>query len=118
MPLKKLTDVGEITVTEKAIEEIAGYAATHCYGVVGMCEKSKAEVLKRVFGGDSLRKGIKVVCRDGAVRIEIHIKLSYGVKIKVLDENVKSDITYAVENMTQTKVKDVTVCIDDIVVNK
>ena len=118
MPLKKLTDVGEITVTEKAIEEIAGYAATHCYGVVGMCEKSKAEVLKRVFGGDSLRKGIKVVCRDGAVSIEIHIKVSYGVNIKVLAENVKADITYAVENMTQTKVKDVTVCIDDIVVNK
>ncbi|MBO5408202.1 MAG: Asp23/Gls24 family envelope stress response protein [Clostridia bacterium] len=118
MPLKKLTDVGEITVTEKTIEEIAGYAATHCYGVVGMCEKSTAEVIKRFFGSENLRKGIKVVCRDGLVSIEIHIKVSYGVNIKVLAENVKSDITYAVEKMTQAKIKDVTVCIDDIVVNK
>ncbi len=118
MPLKKLSDVGEITVTEKAIEEIAGHVATHCYGVVGMCEKSKAEVLKRMFGSESLRKGIKVVCRDGSVSIEIHIKVTYGVNIKALAENVKQDITYAVENMTGAKIKDVTVCVDDIVVNK
>ena len=118
MPLKKLSDVGEITVTEKTIEEIAGHVATHCYGVVGMCVKSKAEVLKRVFGSESLRKGIKVVCRDNTVSIEIHIKVTYGVNIKVLAENVKQDITYAVEKMTGAKVKDVTVCVDDIVVNK
>ncbi len=118
MPLKKLTDVGEINILEKAIEEIAGYAATHCYGVVGMCEKSKADAIKRIFVSDGLRKGIKVVCRDGMVSIEIHIKVSYGVNIKVLAENVKEDITYAVEKMTQVKVKDVTVCVDDIVVNK
>lgn len=118
MPLKKLTDVGEITVTEKAIEEIAGYTATHCYGVVGMCEKSTTEVIKRFFGSESIRKGIRVVCRDGMVSIEIHVKVSYGVNIKVLAENVKQDITYAVEKMTKARVNDVTVCIDDIVVNK
>ena len=59
-----------------------------------------------------------MICRDNTVSIEIHIKVTYGVNIKVLAENVKQDITYAVEQMTGAKIKDVTVCVDDIVVNK
>lgn len=118
MALKKLTDLGEIIITAKSIEEIAGYAATHCYGVVGMCEKNKTDFLKRVFGGENLRKGIKCTINDDGITIDIHIKVSYGVNIKALCENVRQDISYAVANMIATKIKAINVCVDDIVVIK
>jgi uncharacterized alkaline shock family protein YloU len=118
MSLKKLTDLGEITITEKAIEEIAGYAATHCYGVVGMCEKNKTEFLKKIFGGENLRQGIKCTVKDDEITIDIHIKVNYGVNIKALCENVRQDISYAVANMTATKIRAINVCVDDIVVIK
>lgn len=119
MPLKKINDVGDITIMEKAIEEIAGYAATHCYGVVGMCEKNPTEVVKKIFGADkSLRHGIKATIKDDAVTIDIHIRVSYGVNIKAIGENVKQDISYAVTNMTSAKIKTINVFVDDIVVIK
>ena len=119
MALKKLNDLGEITVSEKAIEEIAGYAATHCYGVVGMSEKSPTEMIKKLFKADKgLRHGIKATIKDNTVTIDIHIKVSYGVNMKALSENVKQDIAYAVSNMTKEKIKEINVYIDDIIVNK
>lgn len=119
MPLKNINDLGEITITEKLIEEIAGYCATHCYGVVGMCEKSPTEVVKKLFGVDnSLRHGIKVSCKDDEINIDIHIRVSYGVNIKVIGENVKNDISYAIKNMTNAKINKINVFVDDIVVNK
>jgi len=118
MSLIKITDLGEITITERVIEEIAGYAATHCYGVVGMREKNTAEFLKKVFGGENIRKGIKAVTKDGKIIIDIHIKVSYGVNIKALSENVRQDIAYAIDAMTKTPIKEINVYIDDIVVIK
>ena len=119
MPLKRINDVGDITTTEKAIEEIAGYAATHCYGVVGMCGKNPTEVVKKIFGGDkSLRHGIKVTIKDDEVNIDIHIRVSYGVNIKAIGENVKQDISYAVTTMTNAKINTINVYVDDIVVVK
>jgi uncharacterized alkaline shock family protein YloU len=119
MPLKKINDVGDVTIMEKAIEEIAGYAATHCYGVVGMCEKNPTEVVKKIFGADkSLRHGIKVVIKDDEINIDIHIRVNYGVNIKAIGENVKQDIAYAVTNMTNAKVNSINVYVDDIVVVK
>ena len=119
MPIKKINDLGEISITEKAIEEIAGYAATHCYGVVGMCEKNPTEVVKKFLGVDnSLRHGLKVTCKEDEINIDIHIRVSYGVNIKAIGENVKQDISYAVSNMTNAKIGNINVFVDDIVVTK
>ena len=118
MALVELTDLGKITITERTIEEIAGYAATHCYGVVGMCEKNTADFLRKVFKNDNIRKGIKATCVNDEISIDIHIKVSYGVNLKALSENVRQDITYAIGKMTKFAIKTINVCIDDIVVTK
>lgn len=118
MTFKNLTDLGEIIITEKAMEQIVGYATTHCYGVVGMCEKNKTEFFKKVFGGENLRQGIKCTINSDEISIDVHIRVSYGVNIKALCENVKQDITYAVASMTPIKIKAINVCVDDIIVTK
>ena len=119
MALKKINDLGEITISEKALEEVAGFAATHCYGVVGMSEKNPTEAIKKFFRASSgLRHGIKVVIKENEIYVDIHIKVSYGVNLKVLSENVKQDIAYAISNMTNEKIKEINVFVDDIIVNK
>lgn len=119
MALQKINDLGEITISERAIEEVAGFAATHCYGVVGMSEKNSAEIIKKFFKAKgSLRHGIKATLKNNEIVVDIHIKVSYGVNIKALSENVKQDIAYAISNMTNEKIKEINVYIDDIVVNK
>ena len=119
MPVKKINDLGEITISEKAIEEVAGYAATHCYGVVGMREKNPTEAIKKFFKASSwLRHGIKATVKENEICVDIHIKVSYGVNLKVLSENVKQDIAYAISKMTKNKIKEINVYVDDIIVNK
>ena len=110
---------GGISVSSKFISEVAANIAESCYGVVGMSEKNPTEAIKKFFKASSgLRHGIKVTIKENEIYVDIHIKVSYGVNLKVLSENVKQDIAYAISNMTNEKIKEINVFVDDIVVNK
>ena len=55
MSTVKENALGKIEITDNVIGNIAGYAATRCYGVVGMIFKNKTDGIMGLLKRDLLR---------------------------------------------------------------
>ena len=54
------SELGEISVNNNVIAQIAGAVATNCYGVVGMASKSTKDGVIKLLKMDNMSRGIKV----------------------------------------------------------
>lgn len=98
MAVELSTPLGKIDVTEEVIARIAGGAAMEVFGLVGMASRKAlkdgiAELLKR----DNLSKGVVVHKQNGEVHLDMHIIVSYGVKISEVAGNVQRRVRYTLE---------------------
>ena len=57
MVLKTSGDLGEVTISNNVISEIAGAVATKCYGVVGMASRNKKDGIVNLLKPDNATKG-------------------------------------------------------------
>ncbi len=105
---------GIVRVSNTVIAKVAGYAATKCYGVVGMATKSGKEGFAQLLKKESMDKGIRVRVVDNALELSLYIIVEYGVNIGTVGEIVKNDVKYQVEEMTGLEVKSVTVNVESI----
>ena len=72
---------GLIRISNAVIAKIAGYAATKCYGVVGMAMRTGKDGLARLLKKENLDKGIKIKVEDDKVDITLFVIMEYGVNI-------------------------------------
>ena len=96
MELNTSNALGGVYVSSNVIAEIAGAAATSCYGVVGMA----AQNMKGGFTGlikSDIKRGINVTLRDEAVIIDLHIIIRYGVNINTVCKSIVNRVRYAIE---------------------
>ena len=65
-----ITELGRITIDEDILANIAGYAATENYGVVGMKPRTATDTFLQLVGNDTNRKrgGCRSVCHHGLWR--------------------------------------------------
>ena len=54
------TDAGQITVDSAVYTNIAGFAATNCFGVKGMAVRSMTDGLVHLLRKEAMGKGVKV----------------------------------------------------------
>lgn len=107
---------GKICLTNDFFAELVGNAITSCYGVAGMSTSGAADSVRTLlFGSDIPEKGVVVSVDDGCLVIDLHIKVIFGVNIPAIVENIKHRVSYAVENATNLKVKEINVSVDDII---
>lgn len=112
-------DNGTIIIPAEVIANMAGIAATQCYGVVGMASRNKADGLVNLLKKDALNKGIKVtVSEDQHLTIDLHIIVEYGVNISTICENIINNVKYYVETMTGFTVKKINVYVESIRVDE
>ena len=107
-------EYGLIEVIDVVIANIAGYAATRCYGVVGMTQKGRTDGLANLLKKETMSKGIKITKTAEGFYIDLHIMVEYGVNISALCDNIVSTVKYILEDQIGIKVKDVTVFVDGI----
>ena len=111
------TEEGTIAVDNAVYTNIAGYAATNCFGVKGMAVRSKTDGLVHLLRRESMAKGVKVrFNEDDTVSIELHIIVDNGVNLTAVSRSIMSEVRYMVERITGTKVKSVDVCVDSMVI--
>ena len=68
------TDLGYIEITSDVIADIAGHAASSCFGVKGMTVRSVSDGLAHLLRKENQRRGVKVTeAEDGGVTIDLHI---------------------------------------------
>ena len=111
------TDLGLIAVDSDVYTNLAGYAATNCFGVKGMAYRSMTDGIVHLLRRESMNKGVKVTYNeDGSVSIQLHIIVENGVNITTVCRSIMSEVKYVVNKNTGVEVRDVNVFVDSITV--
>jgi len=66
-------DKGIINISNAVIAKLAGYIATQCYGVVGMCSQSSKDGIAKLLKKENMDKGVRVKTTDNIIEIALYI---------------------------------------------
>lgn len=93
---------GTLLVSEDVIADVAGHAATQCYGVVGMSAPNAVDGLVKLLPQSRLRRGIVVTTDEaGATTVALYVILEHGVNINVVSDNLVDQVTFALKEFVQ-----------------
>ncbi len=107
-------DLGRITIKDEVLADLAGLTCTRCYGIVGMASQSLHEGVAELLGRESLRKGVRLKRRDGAVSFDLYVIIKAGLNIVEVAHNLIEQVKYVVETCTGLKVEDVQVHVQGV----
>ena len=111
-------DSGVISITPEVFSNLAGDAATRCFGVKGMAGRTKETGLVQLLRRESMTKGVNVhVNDDGSITIELHIVVDHGVNLAALSNSIMSEVNYKVSSATGIPVRQVDVYIDSMIMD-
>ena len=115
--MKVMTENGMINISSDVFTNIAGAAATNCYGVKGMALRSATDGLVHLLRRESMGKGVKVYFNpDNTISIDLHVMVGDGVNLNAVGEAIIDEVRYMVSSTTGTEVKKVNVFIDSITI--
>ncbi len=108
---------GQICVSTNVYTDIAGTAASNCFGVKGMVARSVSDGLYHLLRKESMSKGVRVdFHEDGTISIDLHIMVDGGINLSAVGASIISEVRYVVNKCTGTQVRDVNVYIDSMMV--
>ncbi len=106
------TDKGVVTISSDVFTNIAGMAASNCFGVKGMAVRSVTDGLVHLLRREAMGKGVLVTYNeDESVTIDLH------VVIAAVGPAIINEVRYVVAKSTGVPVKTVNVYIDSISVD-
>ena len=112
------TDAGQITVDSAVYTNIAGTAASNCFGVKGMAARSVDDGVYHLLRKETLGKGVKVnFHEDDTISIDLHIMVDKSVNLSAIASSIISEVRYFVTKSTGTEVRAVNVFVDSISVD-
>ena len=108
---------GGVCISTNVYVDIAGTAASYCFGVKGMAARSVKDGLYHLLRRESMSKGVKVVFHeDNSISIDLHIMVDNGVNLTTVGSSIISEVRYVVEKSTGTEVRAVNVYIDSMMI--
>ena len=106
---------GSVNVSTSVYTDIAGTAASNCFGVKGMAARSVSDGVYHLLRKESMAKGVKVEFHeDESTSIDLHIIVDNGVNLGAVGASIISEVRYVVNKCTGTPVRDVNVYIDSM----
>ena len=116
--IKVPTEHGEITISDAVFTTITGAAATNCFGVKGMAQRSMTDGLVHLLRPEAMSKGVKVTFHEeGQISIDLHIMMDKGVNISAICSSIIQEVRYFVTKSTGTEVRAVNVFVDSITID-
>ena len=110
------SEQGEIAVSGAVFSNIAGMAATNCFGVKGMAFRSMTDGLVHLLRREAMNKGVSVTYHDdNTISIELHIIVENGINLPAVCRSIMNEVRYVVTQNTGVPVKSVDVCIDSMI---
>ena len=108
---------GSVNVSTSVYTDIAGNAATNCFGVKGMAARSLTDGVYHLLRKESASKGVRVVFHeDGTISIDLHIIVVGGVNLAAVGASIISEVRYVVTKFTGTEVRTVNVFVDSMMI--
>lgn len=115
--LQEDDSIGTVKIADDVVAMIAGIAATEIEGVSAMAGNITNELMSKV-GVNKLSKGVKVDVLGNNVTVDLALTMEYGYNIPVTCQTVQEKVKNAVENMTGLNVTDVNIRIAGISMQK
>ena len=110
-------DGGSINVSTSVYTDIAGTAASNCFGVKGMAARSVKDGVYHLLRKESASKGVNVQFHeDDTITIDLHIIVDHGVNLSAVGESIISEVRYKVNKSTGTTVRAVNVYVDSMMI--
>ena len=108
---------GSVNVSTSVYTDIAGTAASNCFGVKGMAARSVTDGVYHLLRKESMSKGVRVdFHEDGSISIDLHIMVVSGVNLNAVGASIISEVRYVVTKCTGTEVRAVNVFVDSMMV--
>ena len=112
------TENGTVNVSTSVYTDIAGTAASDCFGVKGMAARSVTDGVYHLLRKESMSKGVRVEFHeDDTISIDLHIMVQSGVNLNAVGAAIISEVRYVVTKCTGTEVRAVNVYIDSMMVD-
>jgi len=109
---------GSVNVSTSVYIDIAGTAASNCFGVKGMAARSVKDGVYHLLRKESMAKGVRVEFHeDKTISIDLHIIVDNGVNLSAVGESIISEVRYVVNKSTGTEVRAVNVYIDSMMID-
>ena len=107
---------GSILISGDVISNLAGDAATGCFGVKGMVSRSQSSGPLQLLRRESMSKGVTVHNNeDGSITLELHIGVDHGVNMSAVAHSIINEVSYKLSRSAGVPVRRVDVYIDTII---
>ena len=115
--IRQNNECGSVNVSTSVYVDIAGTAASHCFGVTGMAARSVTDGVYHLLRKESMGKGVRVEFHeDDTISIDLHIMVNHGVNLAAVGASIISEVRYVVTKCTGTEVRAVNVYIDSMMI--
>ena len=109
---------GSVNVSTSVYTDIAGTAASNCFGVKGMAARSVSDGVYHLLRKESVSKRVRVDFHEaGTISIDLHIMVDNGVNLTAVANSIISEVRYVVTKSTGTEVRAVNVYVDSMVID-
>ena len=116
--IRNVNENGSVNVSTSVYTDIAGTAALNCLSVKGMVARSVTDGLYHLLRKESVGKGVKIQFHeDDTITVELHVMVGNGVNLNAVGNAIIDEVRYMVETCTGTKVQDVNVYIDSMMID-
>lgn len=103
----------DIDVSPEAIATLAAQAAMGVEGVVA-CYRKPVESITSRMKREFVHKGVRVEREGESCRLALYLKVAYGINLPAMAREVKNRVKEYVEGLTDIRVEEVEVVIEDI----
>ena len=116
--IRQKNENGSVCVSTNVYTDIAGTAASNCFGVKGMAARSVTDGVYHLLRKESMSKGVRVEFHeDDTISIDLHIMVQSGVNLNAVGAAIISEVRYVVTKCTGSEVRAVNVYIDSMMVD-
>ena len=116
--IRQMNENGSVNVSTSVYTDIAGTAATNCFGVKGMAARSVKDGVYHLLRKESMSKGVHVEFHeDDTISIDLHVMVDQGVNLNAVGTSIISEVRYVVNKCTGTQVRAVNVYFDSMMVD-
>ena len=115
--IRQTNTKGSVNVAASVYTNIAGNAATNCFGVKGMAARSVTDGVYHLLRKESMSKGVNITFHeDRSISIDLHIMVDDGVNLTAVGSSIISEVRYVVTKTTGTAVRAVNVYVDSMMI--
>ncbi len=104
---------GVVTVNDRAVKQIAVYAACGCNGVAQMSDKSRVGETAKFVTGNADASGVYLTKTKSGIKLDLYVACIHGADVKALSQEIENAVKNAFAP-TGIKVNEVVVHINDV----